>query len=265
MGTDIIKLYKKLGSEVKLHIVQKLLETLSSSGKILHDAINKQIYIETLLLKAMRLSRARRIEDLLERINMLRASGKLSDLEKKIPSFAEKKKINEEKAIYDENQPIIEDDKTESLKVQNDKVVYEADNTPKKEGKSVSDNNSDYLKESLTEKKTEKKTETPPIAEPVHEIEERPVIVAVEKKAVESKVDDLSPKSTPHTAKAETKKIILPDTPEKLWHKLIMDMDHVSQPQLKFYLQEAKPKSINNNSITVLYDEEFGTVPAHRV
>ena len=261
VGTDIIKLYKKLGSEVKLHIVQKLLETLSSSGKLLHDAINKQIYIETLLLKAMRLSRARRIEDLLERINMLRASGKLSDLEKEIPSFPEKKKINEKKTIYDENQPIVEDNKTESLNVQNDTVVYEANNTPKKESKSVSDNNSDYLIKSLTEKKTEPQ----PITEPIHEIEERPVILAVEKKAVEPKVDDLPPKSTIPTVKTETKKIILPETPEKLWHKLIMDMDHISQPQLKFYLQEAKPKSINNNSITVLYDEEFGTVPAHRV
>jgi hypothetical protein len=39
----------------------------------------------------------------------------------------------------------------------------------------------------------------------------------------------------------------------------------LNHPQLKYYMQEAKPKSINNDILTVCYDEEFESLHADRI
>ncbi len=58
-----------------------LLEILSGVGRVLHEAVNKQIYLETLLLKAMHEAHAVRIEDVLARLNQLRTAGELKFLD----------------------------------------------------------------------------------------------------------------------------------------------------------------------------------------
>ena len=58
-----------------------LLEQLAPVGKVLHDALNKQVYLETLLLKAMREAHAIRLDDLLARLNQLRSAGELQFLD----------------------------------------------------------------------------------------------------------------------------------------------------------------------------------------
>jgi DNA polymerase III subunit gamma/tau len=289
VGTDIIERYKQLGIGIQLHVVQKLLEALSSSGKVLHDAINKQIYIETLLLKAMRLSRSKRIEDLLEKINILRKAGKFKDLEIEIPAFAEKKKINEE--IPSSIVPKIKSKKVEvpSPVVIVNETDYETERSQKKEKVYVSDDSPAF------EKKSSKVLNKVEAFEPVQKIEPAVEPIKTENAVIEQKIkSDFSVEKQivkaekPHDIKVESAietpsetnivpekniqqvevqppKTFVSESPEKLWHKLIVDMDHINQPQLKFYLQEAKPRSVDNNSITVVYDEEFGTVPAHRV
>lgn len=75
-----IKLYAALASLTKPDCVQRLLEQLSSTGFLLREAINKQIFIETLLLKAMRMAHAVQVDDLIARLNYIRKNGELAPL-----------------------------------------------------------------------------------------------------------------------------------------------------------------------------------------
>lgn len=88
-GDDLIALYRKVGSASNPVMIQKLLEALSPVGRMLHDAMNKQVFLETILLKAMRISHAVEIETLIERLNQIRKGDELVDLEK-IPSVSPK-------------------------------------------------------------------------------------------------------------------------------------------------------------------------------
>ncbi|MDD4816981.1 MAG: DNA polymerase III subunit gamma/tau [Victivallaceae bacterium] len=65
--------------------VRLLLETLSSVGRILRDAVNKQIFLETIMLKAMRQAHAVRLDDVLMKLKNLRAAGELEYLDKVPP------------------------------------------------------------------------------------------------------------------------------------------------------------------------------------
>lgn len=81
-----IKLYAYLASLTKPECVQRLLEQLSSTGFLLREAINKQIFIETLLLKAMRMAHAMQVNDLIARLNYIRKNGELAPLDA-VPAY----------------------------------------------------------------------------------------------------------------------------------------------------------------------------------
>lgn len=72
---------KQLASGTDRDTLQILLETISPVGRVLHDALNKQVYLETILLKAMREAHAVRIGDILNRLNQLRSAGDLKFLD----------------------------------------------------------------------------------------------------------------------------------------------------------------------------------------
>ncbi len=80
-GEEAVARYRKLAQLASPDSVQILLENLAPVGRVLHDALNKQVYLETILLKAMREAHAVRIEDLLRRLNQLRTAGELKFLE----------------------------------------------------------------------------------------------------------------------------------------------------------------------------------------
>jgi len=88
IGDDLLALYKKIASGTDSMMIQKLLENLSPVGRMLHDALNKQVFLETILLKAMRISHAVEVETLIHRLNQIRKGGELIDLEK-IPSLSQ--------------------------------------------------------------------------------------------------------------------------------------------------------------------------------
>ncbi len=81
-SAENIAIYRKLASLIKPDSLQILLETISPVGRVLHDALNKQIFLETILLKAMREAHAVRISDILARLNQLRSAGELTFLDK---------------------------------------------------------------------------------------------------------------------------------------------------------------------------------------
>ncbi len=75
-----IRIYSELAKLVRPDVIQRLLEQLSSTGFLLREAINKQIFIETLLLKAMRMAHAVQVDDLIARLNYIRQNGELAPL-----------------------------------------------------------------------------------------------------------------------------------------------------------------------------------------
>ncbi len=78
-----LAIYKQFAAKTDIQKIQILLESVSQSGRALHDSLNKQILVETILLKAMRLAHAVKIEDLIERIQSLRSGGSFEDAAKK--------------------------------------------------------------------------------------------------------------------------------------------------------------------------------------
>ena len=80
-SAESIERFRKLAKLVRPDTIQILLETIAPVGRVLHDALNKQVYLETILLKAMREAHAVQINDLLARLNQLRTAGELKFLD----------------------------------------------------------------------------------------------------------------------------------------------------------------------------------------
>lgn len=187
VGADIIQIYRNLAQYTTLEKVQLILESLSTAGKLLHDAINKHVIIETALMKAMRYSSSTKLNDIIKRLNQIRNSESSGE-------------DNSTRPVYD---------------------------TP------------------------------PKITSPVYYPS-----TPLSKEHIEVKLENPKPEILPH-APQQTRTI----SPEKLWHKLILEMDspHINKPQLKFWMQEGKPVSFKDNTLTVCYDEEFNDIHAQRV
>ncbi|MEA4862352.1 MAG: DNA polymerase III subunit gamma/tau [Victivallaceae bacterium] len=82
---ETMERYRRLAASARLSTVRDMLEALSGSGRMLRDAVNKQIFLESILLKSMRQAHAVRLDDVLARLNQLRKAGELEFLDK-IPS-----------------------------------------------------------------------------------------------------------------------------------------------------------------------------------
>ena len=79
---ESIASYRQLGAFApNSDVVRILLEQLAPAGRLLRDALDRQIVLETLILKAMREAHAVRIDDILRRLNQLRTAGELKFLE----------------------------------------------------------------------------------------------------------------------------------------------------------------------------------------
>ena len=83
---ESIAAYRQLGTLApNTDVVRILLEQLAPAGRVLRDALDRQIVLETLILKAMREAHAVRIDDILRRLNQLRTAGELKFLEQLPP------------------------------------------------------------------------------------------------------------------------------------------------------------------------------------
>lgn len=82
---ETVKHYQELARRTDPAVLQTLLETLAPTGRVLHDALNKQVFLETILLKAMREAHAVRLDDILARLNQLRTAGELKFLDQLPP------------------------------------------------------------------------------------------------------------------------------------------------------------------------------------
>ena len=77
--------YRELAGKAPQDVPRTLLETLAPAGRMLRDALNKQVLLETVILKAMREAHAVKLDDVLKRLNQLRSSGELKFLDQVPP------------------------------------------------------------------------------------------------------------------------------------------------------------------------------------
>jgi len=82
-----IDAFRRIAATVAPTSVQRLLESISGAGYLLRDAINKQVFLESILLKAMRIAHAPQIADLIARLNQIRSTGELAPLESVVPLY----------------------------------------------------------------------------------------------------------------------------------------------------------------------------------
>ncbi len=100
IGEDVMQKCSKLAHQVNTKTVQIFLETLAPVGRTLHDALNKQVFLESILLKAMRSGHAISAEDVIKQLNSLRNNGELTSLdnvqviEKKVVIPVDDEKLN---------------------------------------------------------------------------------------------------------------------------------------------------------------------------
>lgn len=87
-GEETIRHYQELSRRTMPSVLQTLLENLAPIGRVLHDALNKQVYLETILLKAMREAHAVTLDAIMARLNQLRTAGELKFLEQLPPVTA---------------------------------------------------------------------------------------------------------------------------------------------------------------------------------
>jgi len=73
VGEESIEVYRKLSSFASLEKLQLLLESLSAIGRMLHDSINKHVFIETAIMKAMRYSSSVKVNDIIKKLNELKS------------------------------------------------------------------------------------------------------------------------------------------------------------------------------------------------
>ena len=209
LDTEGVNIFRNAGKGIQPGRLQLLIETLSSSSRSLYDAVNKQISLESIILKAMRAAHSMKIEDLIARIQQLRGNGELDKLQQiqiappALPPPPPAKVHKESKTVHEEHKTVEAPKKTETKPVHSEpveKISPPAETTPKKtaektdDGTRISEKHSDYHGKTFT---------------------------------------------------AET-----------LWDALASEMGKISHPLTRTYMQEGTPKSLSDDCLTVLFDEE---------
>ena len=82
----------KLASLSNAGVLRCFMENLSPVGRVLHEALNKAIYLESILLKAMHEAHEPTVGDVLARLNQLRGSGDLQFIDQ-VPAFQAHPKV----------------------------------------------------------------------------------------------------------------------------------------------------------------------------
>ena len=277
-----ILIYQKLATDRNVNMVQTLLEQLSASSYLLREAINKQIFIETIMLKSMRSAHAVRIEDLLVRLNQIRRNGEL-DVLAKVPSLAQMPVAQTAPAVHPQvaqtsPQPQVRQTPAPAVPVasvpQMEKTVEEVRQMtqsqpvpPQIQPEPVPE------KETAPQAGEEKKAVSPPSAPPA---DEKPVAVPSVSAAVELKEEELEDESEdePEEEDMLSAEELLADTkndtvmplserfsPDLLWEKLVKDVrENTNLFSIPDLMTEGVPLKLEYSTLTVAFDEDYGDI-----
>jgi DNA polymerase-3 subunit gamma/tau len=258
---ETIASYRRLAATIATDRLQLLLENLAPAGRVLHDALNKQVYLETILLKAMRLAHGVQLSDIILRLNEIRTEGSLEVLTH-VPAATPPPAI------------------PPSSPSPAAKATTVAPAPPPPPGVPATQATPSVMSAPAPE---------PPAPPPVaHRAEAEAVIPeptpspalsvapVVPPETARPRADAVPPPpvppakvaaatapppatAAPALPPAAAPRAHQPPAPDVLWHLLIQDMNNYADTKgfLKAHMQAAKPESFADDVLTVIYDEEF--------
>ena len=275
-----IDLYLNIAATVKPDAVQRLMEQLAGSGYLLREAINKQVFMESLLLKAMRIAHAVQIEDLVARLNQLRNAGEFEAIKSLVPiyempvgqivvpkdsSFAPRSNAAiETKVVSADSIPVIPEKKTF---VTEPVAEPEPAPAPPEEPQPVGE--TETAEEDLPPFDPDPVTDdapaipvpagavTPPVKmeEPVRE--EVPLEVIMEEEVIEIN-DEAAPLPEDPESLASVTTPAAVQTPEQIWQELIIDVrDNLRKDFLAIAMSDGTPQTYRRNTLTVAFDSDY--------
>ena len=271
-----IDLYQNIAATVKPDAVQRLMEQLAGSGYLLREAINKQVFMESLLLKAMRIAHAVQIEDLIARLNQLRNAGEFDAVKSLVPiyempvgqivvpkdsSFAPRSNAAfETKVVSADSIPVIPEKKTLVTKpVAEPETETAALETPEEDlppfDPDPAAEEPPVIPAPLEPAPAEE--DTPPIQmeEPVRE--EVPPEVIMEEEVIELS-DDAAPLPEDPESLASVTTPAAVQTPEQIWQELIIDArDNLRKDFLAIAMNDGTPQTYRRNTLTVAFDPDY--------
>ena len=286
---DTIQLYRDLGANVSTETVQILMENLSSVGRVLHDAINKQVYLETVILKAMRDAHSVKISDLIARLNYLRKAGDLEFLDK-VPQDAPapKKTIvapvevpapEPEPAPQEEAKPTPAPiPQQEPVQATQEETKPEPTPAPQEEVKQEPVISAPTPQEEVKQEiKPEPAQAQAPVSAPVCETKPAPVTEEKAEEQAEVKQEIFAPKVEEQPPAPAPKPEVKPEpelgfnpppevesakdefTPNGLWQQVIKAVkgNSIVDPTIAHYMNEGAPENFENSMLTVVFYEEF--------
>ena len=274
-----IDLYQNIAATVKPDAVQRLMEQLAGSGYLLREAINKQVFMESLLLKAMRIAHAVQIEDLIARLNQLRNAGEFDAVKSLVPiyempvgqivvpkdsTFAPRSNAAiETKVVSADSIPVIPEKKTLVTEpVAESKAEPEVvPSAPEPVSEPDKDDQPPFDPDPIAED-APVIMESPPteaaeeiVTEPVRE--DIPLEVIMEEEVIELN-DDAAPIPEDPESLASLTKPAAVQTPEQIWQELIIDVrDNLRKDFLAIAMNDGSPLSYRRNSLTVAFDPDY--------
>jgi DNA polymerase-3 subunit gamma/tau len=263
---ETIECYRRLGNSVRPEVVQILLENLAPVGRILHDALNKQVFLETIIMKSMREAHSIKVEHLIERLNYIRKTGELEVLDK-VPSLSTvplMRTVEIPAAV-----PFLAADIPNIPEVKVTLPPANVKEAPVAPVKTVTQEPVQPPETVIVELDTA-------VAEPPEMAYTDPLatVVPEDSEAQEFKYEDsLIPEDTPVVSeesavieeikKDEEKSVLCGEVSASLWHEIIKKAKtsgHVD-PMVCTFLSEGTAEAYQNNILTVSFDEEFA--PEH--
>ncbi len=275
-----IDLYQNIAATVKPDAVQRLMEQLAGSGYLLREAINKQVFMESLLLKAMRVAHAVQIEDLVARLNQLRNAGEFEAIKSLVPiyempvgqivvpkdsSFAPRSNAAiETKVVSADSIPVIPEKKTFVTE-----PVAESEPAPAPPEEPQPVGETETAEEDLPPFDPDPVTDdapaipvpagavTPPVKmeEPVRE--EVPLEVIMEEEVIEIN-DEAAPLPEDPESLASVTTPAAVQTPEQIWQELIIDVrDNLRKDFLAIAMSDGTPQTYRRNTLTVAFDSDY--------
>ena len=272
-----VELYKQIAATVNPGAVQRLMEQLSSSGYLLREAINKQVFMESILLKAMRIAHAVQIEDLIARLNQLRNAGELDVVRSLVPLYempVGQIVVPKDSVFAPASGKTVETKLVEAEPVQElpppqpapHPVMQQTVPAPPKSEEITPDPEPEEREEIVPE-------DVPPPPDPVEEIPEDTVveeIVPASAPPAPDPVEDV-PDTEPETVPDTQDPADLPVSQDKadfsaetLWQEMIMDIrETIKRFVLADAMTDATPVMIDGNILVIAFDQDYEIVQQH--
>ena len=240
---------------------------------------NYEVFMESLLLKAMRIAHAVQIEDLIARLNQLRNAGEFDAVKSLVPiyempvgqivvpkdsTFAPRSNAAiETKVVSADSIPVIPEKKTLVTEpVAESKAEPEVvPSAPEPVSEPDEDDQPPFDPDPIAEdapvtmESTPAETAEEIVTEPVRE--DVPLEVIMEEEVIELN-DDAAPIPEDPESLASLTKPAAVQTPEQIWQELIIDVrDNLRKDFLAIAMNDGSPLSYRRNSLTVAFDPDY--------